>query len=303
MNDTAIESALFHAPKPVAPPELLQRLQAAIVLPRPSEAIELPRIRHNPLRHWFPALAFSLILLSCAIMVAVQVNWSTNLKRQNEKLQAITAALPQLQEQHAVWEKSLAQQQELEQLRKDNEEVHQLQAEVARLQNVPAEIQRMRNENRRLSLAPATSNFASGANFFDETQRENDRIHCVNNLKQLGLAVRIWAGDHNGKDSISLVAMSNELSTVKILICPNDKARQPYLSLSWSEFKDEMTSYQYLPQPDDDAHPDCIVAKCSIHNNYLLADGSVHQINPAKFHEVQRDGRWYLEPLNPDSNQ
>lgn len=305
MNDTTIETILFRAPKPVAPPELLQRLQAAIVLARASEAVEIPRIRRNPLRRWFPALAFSLFLLSCAIVIAAQANWSANLKRQNEKLKSITAALPQLREQHAAMETALAQQQELEQLRKDNEEVHQLQAEVARLQSVPTEIQRLRNENQRLSAAPAASNSTtSGATFFDEAQQDAERIRCVNNLKQLGLAARIWAGDNNEKYSTSLVAMSNELSTVKILICPSDKARQAYSSLSWNDFKDDMTSYRYLAQPDDESHPECIIAKCPIHNNYLLADGSVQMINPAKYHEVQKkDGRWYLEPINPGSNQ
>lgn len=303
MNDTAIENILFGAPKPVAPPELLQGLQAGITLSRTNEVVELPRTRHNSIRRWFPALAFSLFLLSCAIVIAVQANWSANLKRQNEKFQTITAALPQLREQHTALEKSQAQEQELEQLRKDNEEVHQLQAEVARLQSVPEQIQRLRNENRHLSAAPVTGNSTSGASFFDEAQQEGERIQCVNNLKQLGLAVRIWAGDNNDKYSTSLVSMSNELSTVKILICPSDKNRQAYLSLSWSEFKDDMTSYQYLAQPDDETHLDCIIAKCPIHHNYLLADGSVQMINPAKYREVQKEGRWYLAPVSSVSNK
>jgi hypothetical protein len=303
MTDAAIENILFGAPKPVAPTGLLQQLQAEIALSRASAAIEFRRARHNPLRRWFPALAFSLFLLSCAIMIAVQANWSANLKRQNVKLRAMTATLPELRKQHAALENAQAQQQELEQLRKDNEEVRQLQTEVARLQSVPEQIQRLRNENRHLSAAPATSNSASGAGFFDEAQQEADRIHCVNNLKQLGLAVRIWAGDNNDKYSTSLVSMSNECSTVKILICPSDKNRQAYGSLSWSEFKDDMASYEYLAQPDDETHPDCIIAKCPIHHNYLLADGSVQTINPAKIREVQKDGRWYLAPIDSGSNK
>lgn len=68
------------------------------------------------------------------------------------------------------------------------------------------------------------------------------RINCVSNLKQIGLAYRIWEGDNNNEypmeisvtngGAMELIAtgdvagcfltMSNELSTPKILVCPED---------------------------------------------------------------------------------
>ncbi|MDB6018116.1 MAG: prepilin-type N-terminal cleavage/methylation domain [Pedosphaera sp.] len=71
------------------------------------------------------------------------------------------------------------------------------------------------------------------------------RANCVNNLKQVGLAFRIWSEDNNNKfpmdPSIDLGSnkelingtntfayfqlMSNELSTPKIIVCPEDKKR------------------------------------------------------------------------------
>jgi hypothetical protein len=71
------------------------------------------------------------------------------------------------------------------------------------------------------------------------------KINCVNNLKQVGLATRVWAGDHSGKYPPQISAtdggsmefstgptvfrhfqvMSNELSTPKILICSIDPTR------------------------------------------------------------------------------
>jgi type II secretory pathway pseudopilin PulG len=67
-------------------------------------------------------------------------------------------------------------------------------------------------------------------------------INCVNNLKQDGLAFRLWSGDNRDKFPMSVStnkqgtlefvsggnafahfrAMSNELNTPKILVCPND---------------------------------------------------------------------------------
>jgi hypothetical protein len=309
MNETMIENILVHAPRPAAPADLLKKLNAEISLPTKKVIIKSREWR-SPLRRWFPALAFGVLMLSCAIMIAVQSSWSTNLKRQNEALRAATSELPQLREQHAALEQAQAQQDELAQLRKDNQEVHQLQTEVAQLSNLSAQVQQLQNENKRLAAALATPASTSSGNFFDDAAQQlsqakqrAERIQCVNDLKQVGLAFRIWGGDHNDKFPTSLVVMSNELSTTKILVCPSDTARQPYASLGFGQFQDSMTSYVLTVQPDDGnmKYPQCIIAKCPIHGNYLLADGSVQQVNLDKpaYREVQKDGRWYLEPVVP----
>lgn len=74
-------------------------------------------------------------------------------------------------------------------------------------------------------------------------KRRASRINCVSQLKQDALAARIWEGDNNNLypmqvavtngGAMELIAtnnvagffqvMSNELSTPKILICPEDK--------------------------------------------------------------------------------
>lgn len=306
MNEATIESLLFRAPSPAASSELLQRLQAAIELqPAKSEAT-IPRVRRSPFRRWFPTLAFGLVLVSCAVMFGVQANWSAKLKQQTEALRAIAAGLPQLREQHDAWEKAVAQQQELDGLRKDNQELHQLQAEVARLTSLSAQVTQLREQNHQLSAAPLASNSTTGPSFFDQAQQQAERTQCVNNLKQLGLAMRIWEGDNQEKFPTSLAVMSNECSTVKILVCPSDRARQSNLSVSWADFSNDMSSYQYFARPEDGdlAHPDRIMAICPIHHNYLLEDGSVQMANPAHYHEVKKeDGRWYLEQINSGSNK
>jgi hypothetical protein len=78
-------------------------------------------------------------------------------------------------------------------------------------------------------------------------------INSVNNMKEIGLAFRIWEGDHNGQFPFNVsqaqggtlelcqpdndgyehnpaptfMVMSNELSTPRILVCPNDPDKQP----------------------------------------------------------------------------
>jgi len=74
------------------------------------------------------------------------------------------------------------------------------------------------------------------------------RIQCVNNLKQIGLATRVWEGDNNDKypTTVSVTnggamelmtdpnawknfqVMSNELSTPKVLMCPMESDAQRF---------------------------------------------------------------------------
>ena len=76
-------------------------------------------------------------------------------------------------------------------------------------------------------------------------KKKKSRISCVSNLKQVGIAFRLWEGDNNDKypmavsvtngGAMELIAtenvaacfqvMSNELSTPKILHCPEDTKR------------------------------------------------------------------------------
>jgi prepilin-type N-terminal cleavage/methylation domain-containing protein len=77
--------------------------------------------------------------------------------------------------------------------------------------------------------------------------KKGPKIVCTNNLKQLGLACNMWAGDHDDKypmdvsitnggameaaatGNVAAVfqVMSNELGNLKFLICPADKEHFP----------------------------------------------------------------------------
>jgi len=82
------------------------------------------------------------------------------------------------------------------------------------------------------------------------------KVFCTNNLKQVGLATRVWEGDNNDKYPPVVPAtnggamefttgpnawkifqvMSNELSTTKVLFCPLETDQRRFLA----------TNFQYL---------------------------------------------------------
>jgi prepilin-type processing-associated H-X9-DG protein len=97
------------------------------------------------------------------------------------------------------------------------------------------------------------------------------QINCVNNLKQTGLAFRVWEGDNNGHFPMKGIAnrlgvmelpnptnvfryfqvMSNELNNPLVLICPTDR-RKPAKDLA--SLKNENLSY-FVGLDADEASP------------------------------------------------
>jgi type II secretory pathway pseudopilin PulG len=91
-------------------------------------------------------------------------------------------------------------------------------------------------------------------------KKKAQRINCVNNLKQCGLAFRVWEGDNGDQYPMAVPMakggtkefdtgagtfchfqiMSNELSTPKILICPADTRTAAF---NFIRLKNENVSY------------------------------------------------------------
>jgi hypothetical protein len=304
MNDSQIEKMLRRAPQSTPPPDLLGRLQEDIALPKLARSNpEQPRFEQHPLRRWIPAFAFGLILLSCLVIIGMQANVVSQIKQRNEELRAAMPNLEELRQQHAESERLQGQREELDQLRRDNQDLLRLRAEVAQLRNLRSELDLLRAENQRLAANAAALNrrvVTPAGSESEDTPEKAASTACVNNLKQLGLAVRTSALDNEDRFPSTIVQFTNELGTPKILICPSDTGKQQFAGVPWSEFRPDMTSYQLiLSGTNDDVFPMRIIAKCPIHGHILLADGSVQRIADAirsgRAREVMINGRLTLE--------
>ena len=145
------------------------------------------------------------------------------------------------------------------------------------------------------------------------------RINCMNNLKQIGVAFRIWALDHNdqfpfnvstnlggtlemcafGADgfdqnaALHFMTLSNELMTTHVLICASDPAKQS--AADFQQLQVVNVSYQLRTGTNlTDSTPQRILAICPIHHNVLRCDGSVEAMTRERFeHALRLDQRNY----------
>ncbi len=102
-------------------------------------------------------------------------------------------------------------------------------------------------------------------------KRKAQRINCISNLKQVGIAFRLWEGDNGDRYPMAVttiqngakekvysasglalagygltnvfVVMSNELSTPKILLCPSDSTRNAQTNFAALTHNDQNMSY------------------------------------------------------------
>lgn len=125
-------------------------------------------------------------------------------------------------------------------------------------------------------------------------------IQCVNNMKQIGLAFRIWSSDDAGRFPFNVSVqeggsmelcrpgvdgfdrnpaahfqvLSNELNTPKILVCPADHSKSP--AADFSRLQAANVSYLLRSGTNvSEVFPGEVLARCPIHGHVLLCDGSV----------------------------
>ena len=129
-------------------------------------------------------------------------------------------------------------------------------------------------------------------------------IDCVNNLKEIGLAFKLWAGEHNGRfpfqvstnaggtmelclpDVVGFDGNSclhfkmlygnDGLNSPLLLVCPQDTSKQAITN--WQSLTAENVTYRLRTGTNvSDANPHEILAVCPVDGNILYCDGTVKE--------------------------
>lgn len=134
--------------------------------------------------------------------------------------------------------------------------------------------------------------FISSAN---KDKGRSPRINCVSNLKQIGLAFRMWSNDHGeqfpwdvtsegasgGTHEFALTsqvwrhfqAISNELNTPKVLVCGDDRERQR--TASWDSLTNNSHLSYFIGLDANESKPQTILSgdrNIAISNKLLKDD-------------------------------
>lgn len=106
----------------------------------------------------------------------------------------------------------------------------------------------------------------------DALKRRAQSRQCINNLKQIGLAARLWSNDHHERFPPDYLTMREELSTPKLLFCPAAGGTPP---TDWAQLNPAAVSYPWQAATADESRPESVLTRCPIHGHIGHADGSV----------------------------
>jgi hypothetical protein len=288
--NTDIEKLLRKPPQFTPPAGLKERLIEQI----PARKSTGVPTSGGWLRRWWPALAPAAVSIACAAVLAARQGEIRELRASNAALAQSTTEADRTKAGNAAdvgpTDASAETQQEIDRLKGL---ASQLKSEIAQLSQLQTENAKYRAQ---LATPQDTGLTTEETEQLAKAKEKAQSIQCVNNLKQFGLAVRVWALDNNDSNPPDILSMSNELSTPKILVCPADTSRQP--ASDWSSFTMANCSYEFLVpnEKEPEREPNRVSVRCAIHGHIGLCDGSV-QSKVAKDHPeqlVEQDGKLYF---------
>lgn len=300
MNSSEIENILRNAPQPSAPAGLRERLCAQA----PRRALSGPRPSTESssgwLRRWWPVLAPAAVSLASATLFTLQQSEIRGLKA----MSSITA-VPDQPSAGTIQPSPQDHGSGSKVGDAENPELARLKALAAQLNTELSQLEQMKHQNEQLRKELATRSTAAlspeETKALEEARDRASSTICVNNLKQLAVAVKMWSGDHEEITPPNVPSLLNYVgSSMKIFICPADTQRQA--AGDANSFTPANCSYEYLAAstPDNEANRSCVLFRCPIHGHIGIIDGSVHS-SLAKNHPeslVQREGRLYMQQSN-----
>ena len=294
-----IENVLRAVPKPTPPAGLKERLIAQVRLPAVQPASQpsaSPLAPAGWLRRWWPVLAPAAVSLACAVGLTLQQMEIRGLKQAIQDLSRDSAAKssvlppPTLGTNNAPAGADAAA--------RTQQEIARLKALASQLATEVAQLEQMRAENAKLrpqlEAPPVGILTPEETDALAKAKEKAQAITCVNNIKQLGLAARVWAINNGNMTPPDILCMTNEMSTPKILFCPSDTARQA--AKDWASYTSANCSYEYLAPSAPEIEPFRVLFRCPIHGHVCLCDGSVTSYNAKRHPEqlVQRNGKLYF---------
>jgi len=98
-------------------------------------------------------------------------------------------------------------------------------------------------------------------------------VMCGNSMLSLEAAARRWADGHDGHLPADWQAVSNELQTTAILICPGDHERQP--AANWASLTSNNCSYEIVGRGLTLTSTNAVFMRCKVHGFEGYGDGSV----------------------------
>jgi hypothetical protein len=156
-------------------------------------------------------IAIVMLILTGAAIIWLQLQTQKNLRAENESLQQQIAQLKMDEENLS---NRLADANDSKKLSDEQlNELLKLRGEVGVLRNQITEFGKVREENRQLQSQVKVEPNSPGQ-ISPQDQFELHRIDTVNAMKQLGLAMRIYAGDHNEQYATNFDQLKNELGGV-----------------------------------------------------------------------------------------
>lgn len=294
MNER-IENILRSAPGVKVPAGLADKLKGDIALPR-AVAVESTGDFWSGFRRLFPGFATALLFLTCLVALGMQQRVLSDLRQEQAQLASAAAEAQEVAEStRAEQDRARLQSEQLARLQRDNAELQQLRAEVAKLREQSQQLAALRAERERLAAqVKAMGSGVASDDPFAVAQDKASSIRCVNNMKQIGLGLRMWANEHGDILPPDFLTAQNELNSPKILACPSDDARTKRLG-TWTGFGPADASYEFLTPSLPEAPPwNTVMTRCPIHGHVGLLDGSVHQ-QPKAERLTQQNGRTMLQ--------